>query len=110
MNLFRIRDLTEHFIYFNDDMFVLRPMKKTDFFTENGQPCFQFSESLPIYKGYRGSWQMCYINDLSIINDYFDKRKCYHGRFGRYFSLKYGFIDNVRSLAFSLLYPHSLLV
>lgn len=107
MNLFRIGDLSERFIYFNDDMFVLRPMKKTDFFTENGRPCFQFSESTPIYKGSRGSWQMCYINDLSIINDYFDKRKSYHGRFGRYCSLKYGFIDNVRSLAFRLLYPHS---
>ncbi len=107
MNLFRIRDLSEHFVYFNDDMFVLRPMEKKDFFTEKGYPCCQFSESPAIHKGYRGSWQMLYVNGITIINNYFDKRQCYRRSFRKYVSLKYSFTDNVRTLALKFLYPHS---
>ena len=32
-----IPNLTEHFIYFNDDFFLGRPTKYTDFFTDNGK-------------------------------------------------------------------------
>ncbi len=106
MNMFRIKGLSEHFIYFNDDMFVLRPMAKRDFFTENGIPCLQFTESPPIHKGYRGSWQTNYINDMSIINQYFNKQQCQRGCFGKYFSIKYNWYDNVRSLALKLLFPN----
>ena len=50
---------------------------------------------------------MIYVNDTTIINNYFDKRKCYHGRYSKYFSLKYSPIDNMRSLVLRFLYPYS---
>ncbi|MEO5775326.1 MAG: stealth family protein [Flavobacterium sp.] len=34
----RIPNLAEHFIYFNDDMFLVRETKATDFFTDEGFP------------------------------------------------------------------------
>ena len=34
----RIPDLAEHFIYFNDDMFIVKETKPSDFFTANGYP------------------------------------------------------------------------
>lgn len=34
----RIPDLAEHFIHFNDDMFIVKETKSTDFFTANGYP------------------------------------------------------------------------
>jgi hypothetical protein len=34
--LHRIPGLAEHYVYFNDDVMLLRPMEVTDFFTENG--------------------------------------------------------------------------
>lgn len=37
LNLHRIPGLSEHFVYFNDDVFLARPCKVTDFF-ENGKP------------------------------------------------------------------------
>lgn len=37
LNLFRILDLSERFVYFNDDMFLSRPVSEYDFF-ENGKP------------------------------------------------------------------------
>ncbi len=37
MNLFRIPNLSEHFVYFNDDILLARPVKPEDFFI-NGKP------------------------------------------------------------------------
>lgn len=37
MNLHRIKGLSENFVYFNDDMFVMNKTKPTDFF-KNGKP------------------------------------------------------------------------
>ncbi|MFN3754342.1 stealth family protein [Flavobacterium sp.] len=34
----KIPDLAEHFIYFNDDMFIIKETKPTDFFTTKGFP------------------------------------------------------------------------
>ncbi len=34
--LWRIPELSEHFLYFNDDVFLTAPVKVTDFFSENG--------------------------------------------------------------------------
>ena len=38
LNLHRIKDLSENFVYFNDDMFLMQPTQKTDFF-KKGLPC-----------------------------------------------------------------------
>ena len=35
-NLYKIPDLSEHFIYFNDDIFVARPLMPNHFFENNG--------------------------------------------------------------------------
>ena len=107
MNLYRIKGLAEHFVYFNDDTFVLRPMKKSDFFDKKGNPCCQFTEIPPIHKGYSGTWQMHAVNDICIINRYFQKNKCQRGKFSKYFNIKYNWYDNVRSLAMKLLFPNS---
>lgn len=105
MNIFRIKGLSEHFIYFNDDMFILRSMKRTDFFTEKGYPCCQFTESPPIHKGNRGPWQMHYVNGMNIINQHFQKKQCQRGNFNKCFNIKYPWYDNIRSLALKLLFP-----
>lgn len=38
VNFHRIKGLSEHFVYFNDDMFITAPVKKDDFF-RGGLPC-----------------------------------------------------------------------
>lgn len=48
--LYNIPDLSEHFLYFNDDMFLLREVKESDFF-EEGKPIIrgnwlQFNENI----------------------------------------------------------------
>lgn len=53
--LFRIPDLSEHFIYANDDMFFNRPLEKSDFFT---------SEGLPIVRLNRRPFRKLWLNFL----------------------------------------------
>lgn len=43
-HLSRIPNLTEHFIYLNDDVFIGKPCKPSDFFTEEGLPFIPVSE------------------------------------------------------------------
>lgn len=38
LNMHRIRGLSEHFIYLNDDFFFLKPLKESDFFNRKGLP------------------------------------------------------------------------
>ncbi len=45
IHLHRIEGLSDHFVYFNDDMFLLRPLKPTFFFIEeNHVICWHFSQ------------------------------------------------------------------
>ena len=89
MNLFRIEDLAEQFIYANDDMFFLRPLQP-EFFFRNGLPVdaavqnvFQFHSRDMIYSHI--------MNDLLIINDSFRKRAVIRKNPGKWFHPRYGF-------------------
>ncbi len=89
LNIHRIKGLSENFVYFNDDMFLTRPVKPEDFF-KNGRPCDTFGLNC-IYFGedsaghFNGS-------DLEVINTEFkgqkksimkrDFRKWFSGRNG----------------------------
>lgn len=46
VHLHRIAGLAEHFIYFNDDMFVGRPLERSFFFTDAGLPVMHAGEKL----------------------------------------------------------------
>lgn len=43
-NLHRIPNLSEHFLYFNDDVFLGSSVSPSDFFTENGNPIVLFEK------------------------------------------------------------------
>ena len=75
LNMWRIPDLSEHFVYFNDDTFLNRPVKPEDFFS-NGLPK-ECAIAKPLYVNceYSISWQRTLLNDLSVINKSFDIRE-----------------------------------
>lgn len=70
LNLHRIPGLSEHFVYFNDDLFLLKPVGP-EYFFRNGLPVFA-SELRPIIAR-RGLNLMAsiYINNISVINERF---------------------------------------
>lgn len=96
LNIHKIEDLAEQFVYFNDDMFLTRPVKETDFFRD-GLPCDLFAldaiyfapDSAGAYNG----------NDLEIINKHFNKNKQFKKfKFNKYLKLRYGIKNLYRTL------------
>lgn len=86
LNLHRIKDLSEQFIYFNDDIYVLRPLKKTYFF-KNGLPR---DYAVMTAKPSDGGIIHMAINDLDVIDRNFNKRKQILSNISKWFALCYG--------------------
>ncbi|MGB4759067.1 MAG: Stealth CR1 domain-containing protein [Candidatus Saccharimonadales bacterium] len=74
LNLHRIPGLAEHFIYFNDDTFVLRPMKPTDFFSPEGLPRDQFGLWRIKSTKYRSVLPHVSLNNMAVLNQNFNQR------------------------------------
>lgn len=105
MNLHRIPGLAEHFVYFNDDTFLLRPMPETSFFRE-GLPCTCGSEYPMELVGEIGIWQHAAVNNLGVINAHFDKKQQVKQFAGKYANRAYRWQDNVRTRAAEMLFPN----
>ena len=73
LNLHRIKDLSEEFVYFNDDMFLVAPAKPTDFF-RNGLPCDEASMQFLLPKRYNISKSIDGHN-MGVLNRNFSKKK-----------------------------------
>ena len=90
LNFHRIESLSERFIYFNDDMFVLKPTKETDFF-RNGLPCdTAVLNAIAMEKGEKEFRFLMPINNIEIINKHFDKSECMKKHWNKFYNIKYG--------------------
>lgn len=87
VNLHRIKGLAEQFVFFNDDMFILKPVKKTDFFRD-GFPrdigVFDVGIKLDDAHG------SAVYNSIVLINKHFDKKIVIKKHFFKWFNLVYG--------------------
>lgn len=92
MNVHRIKDLSENFILFNDDLFVLQPIAESYFF-QNDHICDQAIESpiMPVDIGDLSGWS-CRVkaNNVLMINKYFNKREVQSKHREKWFSEIYG--------------------
>ena len=84
LNMHRIEGLSDQFVYFNDDMFILDSVKPEDFF-KNGLPVDVGLESAVTTND--NKMLRIYYNNLAIINSEFNKRDVINRN---WFSLKYG--------------------
>ena len=90
MNLHRIPELSDNFIYFNDDMFVIDKTKETDFF-RNGLPCDSaVLNAIAMKKTEKEFRFLMPINDIEIINKYFSKLEVIKNNRWKYYNIKYG--------------------
>lgn len=104
MNIHRIPGLADRFIFFNDDMFVTRPMPETAFFRD-GLPC-SYGAEIPVgFVGTAGIWQHLIANDMRIVNNHFPKREQAVKFKKKYRSSAYRWQDNLRTLAVEKLFP-----
>lgn len=89
INLHRISGLSERFIYFNDDMFLLKPVKPTDFF-KNGQPCLEGLQATITSIGDGNAFYHHILNDVDVINRHFHKRQQMKQHPLKWFNFRYG--------------------
>lgn len=104
MNIHRIEGLAEHFVYFNDDMFITKNLPESYFF-QNGVPCSYYTEIPLAFCGEVEVWQNASVNNLCIINNHFRKNDSIKKNFFRYVNYRYALKDNIRSMLFWLAYP-----
>lgn len=108
MNIHRIDGLSEYFVYFNDDTFILRPMAENSFFA-NELPC-TFGAEVPFsVTGEAGIWQHLIVNDLRTINTRFNKREQIRKNARKYRNSIYGIKTNIRTFMAEKLFPENFL-
>ena len=104
MNIHRIPGLAEHFIYFNDDMFLLRPHEQSDFFRD-GLPCTCGREVPWSFRGSVGIWSHAAANDLGVVNAHFSKKEVFRRYRKKFCGRTYHWKDNLRTFALNILFP-----
>ena len=82
----KIPGLSEHFVYFNDDFYIINTVGQDRFF-RNGLPCdiaaFRYSPSW-------SQWYKRIKNNLKIINKHFDKKEVISQFHDKWFNKTYG--------------------
>lgn len=101
--MYKIDGLSNQFVYFNDDMFILKKVKKTDFFKYN-KPCDTMILR-PVFANRARDVSEYYRkinNDMAIINKNFRLRSCLKKNIFKYINLKQGkyFFENILFLHF----------
>ena len=102
LNLHRIKELSERFIFFNDDMFVINPMEENDFFRDDF-PVYPAGLHSIVPLGGKSEEIMShiYVNDVTLINRPFQIR-CIKENWRTWFNpTKVGFKNAVMSVFLS---------
>lgn len=94
LNIGKIKDLSEQFVLFNDDVFIVNKVKKEDFFI-NGMPCDIFAENAIKPDG--DIFPHTMFNNVEVINKYFNKLETKKNLKYKYYNVKYG-KNNIRTL------------
>ena len=82
----KIPGLSEHFVYFNDDFYLINHVATERFF-QNGLPC-----DIAVFD-YNPSWSQLYKrikNNIRIINRHFDKKEVMDRHHDKWFNKSYG--------------------
>ena len=78
LNLGRLKDLSEHFVYFNDDIFINAPVTP-EYFFKDGLPCDYNFESIyrnPNYtKDNHFGVDLDIFCDVAVINNHFNRKE-----------------------------------
>ncbi len=100
LNIHRINDLAEHFIYFNDDMFTISKLRKTDFFSADGLPKDQSVLFRVPGVSYDDIFGHILLNDIGVINQNFNRKEVIKRHWKKLFSPKNGVLASVLSATF----------
>ncbi|UQS83292.1 stealth family protein [Bombilactobacillus thymidiniphilus] len=83
LNYFQLPELAEHFVCFNDDMLLNKPVSPSDFFDQAGNPrdSLALNSIMPTEL-----FDHVYVNNLSIVNNLYPKATTMKHLFFRFFT------------------------
>lgn len=87
LNYHRIKDLSEHFVLFNDDMFLLQPLKE-EYFFKSGKPVLDTYLKYTLVKSDSINIKRVMFNNYYIVNTSFDIGKSIWVNRRKWFSIK----------------------
>lgn len=87
LSMHKISGLTERFVYFNDDTYIIKPVQESDFF--EGHKPKDVAVLNPIVSKYDGSISNVMLNNMGIVNQHFSLRKAVKNNPKHWFNLKY---------------------
>jgi hypothetical protein len=99
LNLHRIPELSEQFIFFNDDMFITNQLEEHMFF-QNNMPCDIAVQDRISSNNYADPFAHIVLNDTAVINAHFNKKKVLRDNWQKWLHPSYGIANIVRSLTF----------
>lgn len=90
LNVRNIKGLEEHFVLFNDDMFLNAVVKPSDFFSRNGLPkdCAVQNAIMPVE-----DFDHITANNIAIVNQNVNKKTVLKSKFTQFFNLKYSYYN-----------------
>lgn len=100
MSLGKLDKLSEHFILSNDDMFFIKPLEKSYFFSKEGKP--KDIGVLNILQP-KESFTKIPFNNLVFLNKHFNKKSVLKNNFSKIFNFTYGWrnIQTILTLPYS---------
>lgn len=104
INFHRIKGLSENFVYFNDDIAILKEVNPEDFFIDK-MPCDMLALQPVVANPLNPIMSHILLNDSIVLSRHFTKRKNIMSQPGKYFKLGYPlmyFVYNMLELAFPL--------
>lgn len=111
INFHRIPNLSEHFVYFNDDMFLTNRVEPEDFFV-NGKPR-EMAVRYPLTNdGANDTFVHMLLTMTGLINSSFSVKKAIRNNWRKWFTLRYGklLLNNILMYRYAfvsgLLIPH----
>lgn len=97
LNINRIKGLSEHFVLFNDDMFLINDVAPEDFFI-NGLPVDNYNEVNLDTSNEDPIFASILNNNYRILSKFYNKRKIILTHPSKYLNFKYGFDKNIRTI------------
>lgn len=89
LNLHKIEGLSEQFVFFNDDMFLISHVREQDFF-ENGLARDCCIETVLTQDDINNPFAHILLNDIALVNMHYNKRQIIQKNWRKWFHPNYG--------------------
>lgn len=89
LHMSKIKGLSNNFVYFNDDMFLINKTKPTDFF-KKGLPCDNAILTAIVPSKINDGFSHCLLSNIEIVNERYDMKKVIKNNMSKWFNIKNG--------------------